>query len=247
MAGVFYPDSTFDGGASPAINQVPDLLGRLTYRADFGEASPRGVVRQLKIDTNGTAAPDAGSASTVGWGVAVNADLAMRRLWAGFGNDRLIGMTYYGQGIGRYFDSAYSGQGAYTDLGLPGVQAGFSVDAIPVWGFLVGYRLAWLDQLRGTFADAYARQDNPGFVSEFAPGSTAALAANREMQMAVANLIWNQFARACNGHVSNGWLDVGIEYIFFRRGIEGGAAAAGGGQLGHGIEQRLQTSLIARF
>ncbi|NKE17815.1 porin [Neoroseomonas oryzicola] len=246
-AGVFYPDSTYDGGASPAINQVPDLLGRLTYRGDFGEASLRGVVRQLKIDTNGTAAAGAGSDSTVGWGVALNANLALRNVWEGFGNDQLIGMTYYGQGIGRYFDSAYSGQGAYTNLGLPGATAAFSMDATPAWGFLVGYRLAWLTQLRSTFAYAYARQDNPTYVSEFTPGSSAALAANRDMQMAVANLIWSPFARESNGRVTNGWLDVGVEYIFFRRDIQGGAAAAGVGQYGHGIEQRLQTSLIARF
>ena len=70
---------------------------------------------------------------------------------------------------------------------------------------------------------------------------------DREMQMAVANLIWSPFARESNGRVTNGWLDVGVEYIFFRRDIEGGAAAAGNGQYGHGIEHRIQTSLIARF
>ncbi len=246
-AGVFYPDSTFDGGASPALNQVPDLLGRLTYRDDFGEASVRALLRQLRIETSGTAAAGAGSESTIGWGLAVNANLALRNLWQGFGNDQLIGMTYYGQGIGRYFDAAFSGQGLYTNLGLPGSTASFSVDATPVWGFLVGYRLAWLTQLRSTFAYAYARQDNPSYVAQFAPGSSAALAANREMQMAVANLIWSPFARETNGRVSNGWLDVGVEYIFFRRDIEGGASAAGQGQYGHGIEHRLQTSLIARF
>ncbi|WP_198371032.1 porin [Roseomonas rosulenta] len=246
-AGVFYPDSTFDGGASPALNQVPDLLGRLTYRGDFGEASLRGVVRQLKIETSGTAAAGAGSDSTIGWGVALNANLALRNLWTGFGNDQLIGMTYYGQGIGRYFDSAYSGQGAYTNLGLPGATTTFSMDATPAWGFVVGYRLAWMNQLRSTFAYAYARQDNPSYVAEFAPGSSAALATNREMQMAVANLIWSPFAREINGRLTNGWLDVGIEYIYFRRDLQGGAAAAGAGQYGHGIEQRLQTSLIARF
>ncbi|MBP0463703.1 porin [Roseomonas sp. PWR1] len=246
-AGTFYPDSTFDGGASPAFNQVPDLLGRLTYRGDFGEASLRGVVRQLKVETDGTAAAGAGSQSTIGWGFALNTNLALRNLWQGFGHDQLIGMAYYGEGIGRYFDSAYAGQGAYTNLGLPGATTSFSLDATPVWGFLVGYRLAWLTQLRSTFAYAYARQENPTYVSAFAQGSAAALAANREMQMAVANLIWSPFARETGGRLSNGWLDVGVEYIFFRRDIEGGAAAAGGALSGHGIEHRVQTSLIARF
>ncbi len=246
-AGVFYPDSTFDGGASPAFNQVPDFLGRLTYRGDFGEASVRGLVRQLKIETDGTAAAGAGSQSTVGWGFAANANFALRNLWSGLGHDQLIGMAYYGEGVGRYFNSAYSGQGAYTNLGLPGAVTSFSIDATPAWGALIGYRRVWLAQLRSTFAYAYARQENPGFVGSFAPGSSGALAANREMQMGVVNLIWSPFARENGGRLVNGWLDVGVEYIFFRRDIQGGSAAAGGGLSGYGIENRVQASLIARF
>ena len=34
LAGVFTQNSTTDGGASPAFNTAPDLLGRLTYRDD---------------------------------------------------------------------------------------------------------------------------------------------------------------------------------------------------------------------
>ena len=45
----------------------------------------------------------------------------MRWLWDGFGADQLLGMAYYGQGIGRYFAGNTSGQDALTNIGLPGV------------------------------------------------------------------------------------------------------------------------------
>jgi hypothetical protein len=246
-AGVLFPDSTLDGGASPAMNQVPDLLGRLTWRGDFGEASVRGLLRQLRIDTSGTAAFPNGSDSTIGWGFAAHANLNLGDAWKGFGQDQLIGMAYYGQGIGRYFDSATNGQAAYSDIGLTPTARSAGLEAVPSWGFLAGYRHFWAPTLRSTAAYAYTRLDNPAAVASFAPGSAAALAANRDLQMGVVNLIWSPFARESSGRVSTGWLDVGLEYIFYRRDLEGGATSAGPGQLGHGIEQRIQAAMIARF
>jgi hypothetical protein len=81
-AGVFYPDSTLDGGASPSTTTFPDLVGRLTYRSEFGDASLRGVLRQLRIDTNGTAATPKGTADAIGWGFAAGTNLNLRRLGA---------------------------------------------------------------------------------------------------------------------------------------------------------------------
>ncbi|WP_237216447.1 DcaP family trimeric outer membrane transporter, partial [Falsiroseomonas oryziterrae] len=244
--GVFFPDSTLDGGASPATNQVPDLLGRLTWRGALGEASLRGLVRQLRIEADGTAAaPGGGGSSTIGWGVAANGSFNMNRLWPGFGADQLIGMAYYGEGIGRYFDSTTSGQAAYSRLGLPGAPEA-SLSAVPSWGFVAGYKHYWMPALRSTAAYGYARLDNPDFVSQFATGGPGATAVNREMQMGVVNLIWSPFARDSGGRVDAGWLDIGVEYIYFRRDLEGGATA-GGDAGGRGIEQRLQASAIARF
>ena len=55
-AGVFTPETSFLGGLSPAFNTVPDLLGRLNYRADGLELDTRGLLRDLNIRTAGTAA-----------------------------------------------------------------------------------------------------------------------------------------------------------------------------------------------
>jgi hypothetical protein len=245
-AGVFYPDSSLNGGASPSTSQFPDLVGRLTYRGDAGDVSLRGLLRQLRIDTNGTAATPNGTADTIGWGFALTGNLNMRTLWNGFGSDQLTAMAYYGEGIGRYFDSATSGQAAYSNLGLPGVTD-VSLTPVPTYGATIGYRHYWAPTVRTNAAYAYARLDNPAYVSQFAAGGSGAVAANREMQMGVVNLIWSPFATERDGRISNGWLDVGLEYIYYRRDLQGGALASPVDQGGYGIEQRIQASAIARF
>jgi hypothetical protein len=245
-AGVFYPDSSLDGGASPSTTTFPDLVGRLTYRGDFGDASLRGVLRQLRIDTNGTAATPTGTADTIGWGFAAGTNLNMRTLWSGFGADQFSLMAYYGEGIGRYFDSTTSGQSAYSDIGLPGVT-NVSLTPVPTYGASIGYRHYWAAGLRTNAAYGYGRLDNPAYVSQFAAGGSGATAANREMQMGVVNLIWSPFATERDGRISHGWLDVGLEYIYYRRDLQGGALASSASQGGYGIEQRIQASAIARF
>jgi hypothetical protein len=245
-AGVFYPDSSLNGGASPATSQLPDLVGRLTYRDAGGDISLRGVLRQLTIDTNGTAATPKGSADTIGWGFALTGNLNMRTLWDRLGADQLTAMAFYGQGIGRYFDAATSGQSAYSNIGLAGVTD-VSLTAVASYGGMIGYRHYWAPTLRSNAAYAYARLDNPAFVSQFTAGGSGAVAANQDMQMGVANLIWSPFGSERDGRINHGWLDVGLEYIYYRRNLQGGALAAPTGQGGYGIEQRIQASAIARF
>ncbi|WP_237215343.1 DcaP family trimeric outer membrane transporter, partial [Falsiroseomonas oryziterrae] len=245
-AGVFYPDSTLDGGASPSTTTFPDLVGRLTYRGDFGDVSLRGLLRQLRIDTNGTAATPNGTADTIGWGFAASTNLNMRGLWRGFGADQLSLTAYYGEGIGRYFDATTSGQSAYSDIGLPGVSS-VSLTPVTTYGASIGYRHYWAPTLRSNAAYGYAWVENPGFVSQFSAGGSGATAANREMQMGVVNLIWSPFATDRDGRIGHGWLDVGLEYIYYRRDLQGGASASSPSQGGYGIEQRIQASAIARF
>ncbi|WP_270935082.1 DcaP family trimeric outer membrane transporter, partial [Falsiroseomonas oryzae] len=245
-AGVFYPDSSLDGGASPATGTFPDLVGKVSWRGETGDVSLRGLLRQLRIDTDGTAATPKGSSDGFGYGFALGGNLNMARLWTGFGADQLFAMAYYGEGIGRYFDSATSGQSAYSRIGLPGATD-VSLTPVPTYGATIGYRHYWVPSVRTNMAYSYARLDNPAFVSEFSAGGAGAVAANREMQMGVVNLIWSPFATERDGRIGNGWLDVGVEYIYFRRDLEGGATAAPTGQGGYGIEQRVQASAIARF
>lgn len=247
-AGAFTPGSSLDGGASPAFNAVPDLLARVTWRQDGAEVMGRALLRQLSLRTDGTAAAGVAPVSdtALGWGVSGMVRLPMRWLSEAFGPDEITGMAFYGEGIGRYFAGQNSGQDALTNLGLPAVlQAG--LDPVPTYGATIAYRRFWTDQLRSNFTYAYARSDFPGYALGFAPGSAAATSLNREYQQVFANLIWSPFGTVRDGVFSSGWLDVGIEYLFTRRDLFGGAQASGPAGFGHGIANRVLFAAIARF
>jgi hypothetical protein len=248
-AGVFTPDSRLDGGASPAFNAMPDFLARLTYRKDGLELGARGMIRQLQVRTDGTAAEptSGGSRSVTGYGVAGHMRFPMRWLSGGFGADELLAMAYVGEGMGRYMAGSTNGQDALTNLGLPGVGSGFSLDPVPAWGMTAGYRRFWTPQIRSNLSYSYSRQDFADYANAYAPGSASATGLNREIQQVFANIIWSPFGQVRNGVFGAGWLDVGLEYVFTRRDIQGGATAAGPGQVGHGIANRFLFATIARF
>ncbi|NKE20060.1 DcaP family trimeric outer membrane transporter [Neoroseomonas oryzicola] len=247
LAGVFTPGSSLEGGASPAFNSVPDLLARLTYRQDGLELGARGLLRQLEIRTTGTAAAPPGvSDTTTAWGVAGHVRFPMRWIAEALGQDELLGMAFYGDGIGRYFAGQTSGQDALTNLGLPGVTSP-SLDAVTSYGAILAYRRFWATTVRSNFSYAYAHNDYPTYALGFTPGSPSATLLNREMQQVFANLIWSPFAEVRNGTFGSGWLDLGLEYLFTRRDLFGGAAAAGGSGVGHAIANRILFALVARF
>lgn len=247
-AGAFTPGASLQGGASPAFSSVPDLLARLTWRQDGVELGLRGLLRQLEMRTDGTAAaaPVSVSERTAGWGLAAHLRLPMRVLWEGFGPDEFAVMAFYGDGIGRYFAGQTFGLDAVTNLGLPGVISA-GLDTVSSYGATVAYRRFWTETLRSTFSYAYAHNDFPSYVAGFAPGSAPATSLNREMQQVFVNLIWSPFGAVRNGVFGSGWLDLGVEYVFTRRDLEGGALAAGAGGVGHGIANRILFAAIARF
>jgi len=247
-AGVFTPGISLNGGLSPAFTSVPDLLGRLTYLDNGLDLDVRGLLRDLSIRTAGTAAaPPALTDNTPGWGFAARASMPMRWVSEAFGPDQLIGMAYYGRGIGRYFGGNTFGQDALSDIGLPGTATGFSLDALPTYGATAAYRRFWTTQLRSNFAYSYARQDYPSYALEFTPASVSAIFLNQNMQQVFANLIWSPFAQLNGGTVGTGWLDIGLEYVYTQRDVFEGAAATGAAGSGSGIANRFLTAAIARF
>jgi DcaP outer membrane protein len=245
--GVVTTDSTFNGGATPAFDSAPDLLGRLTYRDNGLVVDMRGMVRELSVRTSGTAAAPPGlTQNAVGWGIALHASLPMRWLSEAFGPDQLLGMVYYGQGIGRYFAGNTSGQDALSNLGLPGIT-NFSLNPLPTYGAIAAYRRFWTTQLRSNISYAYSREDYPSYALNFTPGSASALGLNRDMQQVFVNLIWSPFAEVRDGVFGSGWLDVGAEYVFTRRDLFGGSTAAGTAGSGLGIANRILAAAVARF
>jgi hypothetical protein len=248
VAGVFTPESNFNGGASPAFTSLPDLLGRLTYRQNGFEFDTRGLLRQLTIRTEGTLAqPPAVKQNTLGWGMATHARIPMRWFSEWFGADQLVGMAYVGEGIGRYFAGNSSGQDLLSNIGLPNSQVAYEQNALQTYGATVAYRRFWTPQLRSTFAYSYAKQDYPTYALQFAPGTTAATSLNNNMQQGIVNLIWSPFAVARDGVVDTGWLDAGFEYIYSKRDVFGGSAATGAAGLGYGVANRFMGAAIVRF
>jgi hypothetical protein len=248
VAGIFNPGSSPIGGLSPAITYLPDLLGRLNYRNDGLEVDIRGLARELSVRTAGTAAaPPALTRNAPGWGVAAHVRFPMRWLSEAFGPDQLIGMGYYGQGIGRYFAGNTFGQDALSNIGLPGTIADFSLDPLPTFGATAAYRRFWTPQLRSNIAYSWARQDYPSYALAFVPGSPSAVFLNSNMQQGIVNLIWSPFAQFNGTTVDTGWLDVGLEYVYSQRDVFGGSAATLPAGNGSGTANRILGAAIGRF
>ncbi|MCO5129815.1 MAG: porin [Xanthobacteraceae bacterium] len=247
VAGTFFPDTSFLGGPSPSFTTMPDLLGRLTYRDSGFEFDARALARRLSIHTAGTAAGGANT-DTFGWGVASHVRIPMRWLSNAFGADQFVAMGYYGEGVGRYFAGNMTGQDLLTNLGMPGVTSlDYDTNTVPAYGGTLAYRRFWSPQLRSTFAYSYARQDYPAYALGFTPGSASATSLNGQMQQGIVNLIWSPYATEHNGVVDTGWLDAGIEYIYTKRDVFGGAAATGAAGAGYGVANRFMAAAIVRF
>ena len=246
--GIFTPTSSVEGGLSPAFNSMPDLLGRLEYSNAGWGFDMRGLLRDLTIRTAGTAvAPPALTKDTAGWGLAASATVPMRALSGFFGPDQLIGMAYYGEGIGRYFGGNTFGQDALSNIGLPGTLTTFNFDALPTHGVTAAYRRFWTTKLRSNLAYSFAWQDYPSYALGFNPGSASATSLNSEMQQGIVNLIWSPFAQLRDGVVGTGWLDVGIEYIYSDRDVFGGSESTAEAGNGHGTANRVMAAAIARY
>ncbi|MCA3343845.1 MAG: hypothetical protein ING24_15595 [Roseomonas sp.] len=235
----------FDGGASPAFDQMPDLLARLTWRDGAEEYVLRGLFRQLSLEPDGTTLGPRPSESTYGWGLAAHTRLPLGKWVSALGRDELMLMGYYGEGIGRYFAGNTFGQGGISDI-ISASGLDYSLDSVPSYGGTLAYRRFWSDFVRSTVSYAYARQDFPSSI-RFASGTPGALARNREMQQVIANLIWSPFADRPTSRMPFGWLDLGLEYVFSRRDLEDGAGAVGANGVGHGIANRLLAVGIVRF
>ena len=92
-----------------------------------------------------------------------------------------------------------------------------------------------------------ARQDYPSYALQFVPGSASALGLNRDMQQVFVNLIWSPFGEIRNGTFGSGFVDVGLEYVFTRRDLFGGSAAAGSAGAGLGVANRIVGAVVGRF
>ncbi len=246
---MFNPSTSLANGTTPAFNTIPDFQGRLIYRQ--GLLGLRAMVRQLEANTQGDVPGTvSGTASATGWGFAGHARLPIAAaLGPRYATDELTLMGFYGEGIVRYCFGNSGRVDAVSNLGLANAPGqGPRLEAIPIYGETVAYRRFWLDQLRSNFAYSWSQQDVPGLARGFVPGSGGAVARNRELQQVFANLIRSPFAmRQPSGAVGSGLLDIGVEYLFTRRDIFGGAQATGPELGGKGIGHRVLFGAVVRL
>lgn len=113
--------------------------------------------------------------------------------------DELRFMATTGEGLGRYVGLNFANDAVVDTDG--------SLRPIPVTAGFVAYRHAWTSALRSTLTYSGQLVDNP---------AAAGPSANRSAQSVRANLVWTPFSG----------LDVGAEYTFGRRELEGGASGA---------------------
>ncbi len=118
-----------------------------------------------------------------------------------FGKDQFIYQFSYGDGIGRYIQDAV-GQGA-------GFLPPNRLDTQVAWGGFAGYQHFWRDNVRSTLVYGHTEIDNEA--SLFTPAVFAGL--TQRLESLHVNLIWSPVPK----------VDLGIEYIYGEREVEGGA------------------------
>nr|WP_282571334.1 DcaP family trimeric outer membrane transporter [Methylonatrum kenyense] len=138
------------------------------------------------------------------------------------GKDTLKFQFNVGNALGRYISL-----NAFPDAF---VDENGRLDLVTVTGGFVGYQRWWTDRTRSSLIYSYVEADNP---------SSAPDAANKSIQSVHVNLI--------HSPISN--LDVGIEYLWAERNIEGRVARADGrsGRVGSGDMNRVQVSAKYSF
>lgn len=155
---------------------TPDLTARLRWKHGLGHT-------QLGLFA-GTARYNydaAGDDTVFLWGLNLSTKLAT------FANDHAFAQFTYGPGVGRYRGGITAGPDANGDL-----------EAIEVFGALLGYEHHWSDKVRSTVSYSWGTGDLPiGVPAE----------SNEALEYLAANLIW-QFS-------DRSWF--GVEYLYGSR------------------------------
>jgi hypothetical protein len=162
-----------------------------------------------------------------------------------FGPDELLGMVYYGQGIGRYFPGNTSGQDALSNIGEPGTFTSFSFTPLPTQGAIVAYRRFRTTQFSSNFSYAYSYEDYPSYALQFTPDSASALALNTNMQQVSANLesVRDHSRRGVRQRLAGRRTRICLH----PRDLFGGSAQAGAAGSGLGVANRFLAAAVGRF
>lgn len=121
-------------------NNVPDLIGRYTFKGDWGHLQVAGLVRQLRYE-EGTAI----DTTETSYGVSITGKYKL-------GRDDIRYSFAAGSGLGRYL-ALNTVNGAVLD-------ANNELEAIDSYAYAISYRHVWDDQWRSTVMYSYFNADN---------------------------------------------------------------------------------------
>lgn len=165
------PETTLTNTAGHSItpdnDRFPDLVGRITWRGDWGETSVAALGRELRSDG---AVVDGVKDEAYGGALSLTGKFLF------FDYDDLRYSIAYGNGLGRYMAGNFFDVGSIDDQGR--------IQLMTAIGGHLSYRHWWNEVLRTTLAFAHIEIDNDSVV----PDTT-----NKLGQSFNANLIWIPF------------------------------------------------------
>lgn len=193
-----YPTASVTGGT--AINQIPDVIGRITRKLPKGHLQGALVVRQIRAQPN-----DDPAVTYSAWAYGVSASGVLPVGGKGWSkNDRFIFQFNGGKGIARYINDLQSCNcGEDAVFGEDG-----GLNALTVWGFYADYEHHWenfpnplklpLNDFRSSLIWGHVNVDNLTFM----PGTSY-----KKTDRLSLNALWSPVRS----------VDIGIEYIWGQR------------------------------
>ncbi len=193
-----YPTASITGGQS--VNQIPDLIGRLTRTFKDGHLQGALVLRQIRAQRNDDPSK---TYSAAAWGASVSGDLPVGgQGWTK--DDRIVFQVNGGKGIARYINDLNS-----CNCGEDAVfEPGGGLTSLAAWGFYTSYSHHWesfpnplhlsLNELRTSLIWGHVNVSNLSYM----PGGSY-----KKTDRVALNLLWSPIKR----------VDIGVEYIWGQR------------------------------
>ncbi len=195
---------------NPTKANVPALTAAYYVPQPWGHFDIAGVLRPNMELTDGAYL----SRSYLGYGGAFSFDV--KPGWLGWAKDDIIFHVVGGNGIGAYLNSSTNADIATNFVATTTSAASAAhvlAETIVEYGGEIGYQHWWAPNLRSNINAGYNHDDIP---STLIAGSAGSGTANRELETAHLNLLWNPVS----------FVTVGIEYTYGHRQVV--AAVPGG-------------------
>jgi hypothetical protein len=170
LAALENPETEAINNTSPALSdndddRLPDAVVRINARTGFGDFSLAGLVRELRVDSNGF------GDTRIGWGLSGAGKIPFG------GRHDLRFMATYGDGIGRYLGLGFGPDTVFA--ATPGAR----LESVRNFAAFAALKLGWTSTLRSTFMGGYQDVDYRN--------AKVSLLNNASAWSLAGNLFWN--------------------------------------------------------